>query len=301
MLQDDYFEEIRNERRARREDWILGPLAPKRDVGENRGAYGTRPMHHGQMPEVIKSQRVKYINFAVGDRVCVLRGRDTGKIGKVEKVEEESQTLRVQGVNRVDLRLLDYQLKEDPKSQPFTTAELPISIHDVCLVMPFKDRNTGSISEVLIRDMYGGEPTIERHHLSNLPSHTRYVKGTDQEIPWPKEQISPKETLEPDTSRLYVEHVSFLPSIFEPPLPEGVIDEVRNPYDRLRNDHEEEYIKKKVMEDLETSHKASQKLITPQTEYWQRQVEEKTKRGPPTVTEETMRLIAETQAFNSGK
>jgi hypothetical protein len=34
-------DQVRAERIARREDWMLGPLAPKRDVGLKQGVYGT--------------------------------------------------------------------------------------------------------------------------------------------------------------------------------------------------------------------------------------------------------------------
>jgi large subunit ribosomal protein L24 len=40
-------DQVRAERKARREDWMLGPLAPKRDVGLKQGVYGT--MDHVQL------------------------------------------------------------------------------------------------------------------------------------------------------------------------------------------------------------------------------------------------------------
>ena len=105
-IQDrDLVAEIRNERRHRREDWSLGPLAPKRDVGQNRDAFGTRSVQHSQAVQVEKPKRAKYLNFASGDRVCVVRGREKGKIGRVENLDEESQTLVVEGVNQVRLDL----------------------------------------------------------------------------------------------------------------------------------------------------------------------------------------------------
>lgn len=50
-----------------------------------------------------KTKRAEYLNFASGDRVCVVRGREKGKIGRVENVDEESQSLTVEGVNQVRL------------------------------------------------------------------------------------------------------------------------------------------------------------------------------------------------------
>ena len=91
--------DVKAERTARREDWFLGPLAPQRDVGDQKGVYGTlSPMaiHRAKVPE---RHRDKYINFAVGDRVAVVRGRARGKIAEIRTVDTEAMTVVLEGIN----------------------------------------------------------------------------------------------------------------------------------------------------------------------------------------------------------
>ncbi len=97
---------VKSERKNRREDWMLGPLAPQRDVGDLRGSYGTMSLQSLQEPKIPERERPKYINFAVGDRVCVVRGRARGKISEIRKINEDSLTVELnEGVNTVSCPL----------------------------------------------------------------------------------------------------------------------------------------------------------------------------------------------------
>ena len=93
--------EVRNERCARREDWFMGSLAPNRDYGLDGGFYGTVEGSRISMPKVSKSKKEKFVNFAVGDRVVVVEGRDQGKIGPVTEVDGNSQCVKLEGLNLV--------------------------------------------------------------------------------------------------------------------------------------------------------------------------------------------------------
>lgn len=188
-------------------------------------------------------------------------------------------------------------MKEDPTRSPFRTQELPLSIHDVRLVIPLKDPGSGKVKDVIIREMYGGGPMTERHQFSKLPKHTRYVQGLDQEIPWPDQQLYGELTYKGDTPRLHAEQVTYLPTLHDQPLPPGVIDECRNPYDKLRNDHEEEFMESKLLEEIKALHREKQRLVTPQTQFWEKQVEKKITSRSSTLSDETMRLIEETRAM----
>ena len=52
---------------------------------------------------VPKHQRKKYVNFAKGDRVAILKGVDKGKIGVIDSVdvERESVTLKDHNIVRI--------------------------------------------------------------------------------------------------------------------------------------------------------------------------------------------------------
>ena len=99
---------IKRARQVRREDWELGPLAPKRDIGFKKETYGTvnQIQLRGEKLSLEERLRVnpeggKYANIVVGDRAVLLEGRDKGKIGKVSNVDPHRQEVTVEGLNMV--------------------------------------------------------------------------------------------------------------------------------------------------------------------------------------------------------
>jgi large subunit ribosomal protein L24 len=94
---------LKEARNARWEDWKKGELAPKRDTGLEATTYGALDPALMHPPRVPKHLRRKHILFAPGDRVCVIRGRDQGKIEEITQVNEESETLLIKNVNEVRL------------------------------------------------------------------------------------------------------------------------------------------------------------------------------------------------------
>ena len=117
-------EHIKAERKARKEDWTMGPLAPKRDVGTNQNLYGTvtNLLYSGPVfpPKVrygpkdnswdaIPDKQKGFEglgnegNIVDGDRVCVVKGKDSliGQIGKVKEVSNDTKELRIEGLNVV--------------------------------------------------------------------------------------------------------------------------------------------------------------------------------------------------------
>ena len=99
---------IKNARTARREDYDLGPLAPRRDVGLKKETYGTIHSNqlHGQKLTMEERMEVnpsggRYANIVAGDRVVVLEGVDKGRIGKVQSFDAEKQQITVEGMNMV--------------------------------------------------------------------------------------------------------------------------------------------------------------------------------------------------------
>lgn len=89
-------------REAQREDWLLGPLAPRRDVGDKAETYGTVPLRILESPEKLDGKWKKW-GVREGDRVCVIgaKEREKGKIGVVREVKEKAETCKVQGLNMV--------------------------------------------------------------------------------------------------------------------------------------------------------------------------------------------------------
>lgn len=98
--QDAKYKMLEKARVAKREDWELGPLAPRRDVGEDQETYGTLPAELMRCRDVPEKLRMRW-KFALGDRVVLLEGRDKGKIGEIVEINHETETIVVQGLNLV--------------------------------------------------------------------------------------------------------------------------------------------------------------------------------------------------------
>lgn len=95
---------IQAAQRNRREDWEKGPLAPMRDSGLERTTYGGLAGNLLHPPALPKHERRMHILFAEGDRVCVMRGRDQGKISTITQINRESETCLIKDVNMVCFR-----------------------------------------------------------------------------------------------------------------------------------------------------------------------------------------------------
>jgi large subunit ribosomal protein L24 len=108
FVKKDIATDIKAARLARREDWDLGPLAPKRDVGLKKETYGTVSTMRLRGKELTMEERLKlnpdggrYPTIIAGDRVVLLHGRDKGKIGKVVALDAKRQEVTVEGLNLV--------------------------------------------------------------------------------------------------------------------------------------------------------------------------------------------------------
>ena len=102
-------------KQARREDYLLGALAPRRDVGAAKETYGMLDARRLVQPATqgigIEKRRkeAEWSGIRQGDRVVVVgkRERDCGKIGEVVEVRWVQGVCVVEGVNLVGLLLPD--------------------------------------------------------------------------------------------------------------------------------------------------------------------------------------------------
>lgn len=102
---------IRAERQRRREDWMRGPLAPRRDAGPEGKSFGALSPQAMNPPAIPKHLRRRFINVVPGDRVCVMKGRDKGKINEVIRVDSSNETVSVKDTNMVWLGFFFSRLK----------------------------------------------------------------------------------------------------------------------------------------------------------------------------------------------
>lgn len=112
-------DEHRQAKKAVKDAWERGPLAPRYDVGIDAGTRGaiaeTRFGTFGNpTPPQIAARCAwaggkRYLGLAVNDRVVVMEGPDKGRIGRVMKIDLEKAEIFVDGLNRV-IRIPTYTI-----------------------------------------------------------------------------------------------------------------------------------------------------------------------------------------------
>ncbi|KAI1616135.1 hypothetical protein EDD37DRAFT_99522 [Exophiala viscosa] len=321
---------VKDERKNRREDWIAGPLASKRDAAEKADLYGTvsgilaqgpnfpqraRNAPRGSGGDKVGSEGLigehkewegegNEGNIVAGDRVVVIQGHESiiGQIGTVNEVQLHRKELAIEGLNMADVVLPEGSRLRD--RMPFQSMELPLPLSAVRLVYRSTDDATGKDRDVIVKHLRGGAPYFQREANSSLPRHTRFIAGEDVEIPWPEDDPQKYQIFNGDTSRFEVEYQSYTPSLDErnPVLPHpSIVDELNEKkYDRDRAWHEDEYVRLKVLEDARAVWYESRKLKTPAMELAEekkrvaaQRAEEVKQRG---VTEATIRLFKEVKS-----
>lgn len=96
----DHHSLIQAARIARREDWLLGPLAPRRDLGSSKNTYGA--IHPRVVQDIKKHENIRDYCIAKGDRVVMVgEFQEKGLIGIVKSVTERAETCTVGGFNMV--------------------------------------------------------------------------------------------------------------------------------------------------------------------------------------------------------
>ncbi|KAJ5960995.1 uncharacterized protein N7479_008145 [Penicillium vulpinum] len=253
-------------RKNRWEDWEKGPLAPMRDSGLQSTTYGGQDASVLHPPRLPKQEQRRHVLFAEGDRVCVVRGRDQGKINVIQQVNRDSETVLIKGINMADVIIPPWAKDRMGHAGDTQPQSFPVSFDDIRHVIPLEDTNTGKMQNVIVQHAYAAGPYHEREEHSKLPRFTRYVSGLDIEIPWPMEEAPVITDGDMDTTRMTVETNTFTPTLEQPPMPSTVIDELRNKYSRFRTRHDPEYLKEKMKEDLRKEYRQTVSMMTPKTD-----------------------------------
>ncbi|PGH07841.1 hypothetical protein GX51_01551 [Blastomyces parvus] len=265
--QRSIFDQINAERKNRREDWLKGPLAPKRDAADLEGAYGALPPERLHPPNLPREDRPKFVNFAERDRVVVLKGRERGKIGTVTLLDAEAGTVTLKGVGSVDIRYPDHVIAGDSDKRPYRSIPVPYRFDEVRLVVPLHNSETGKVEDVVVKHMYGGEPYIDHPYGVDTPKHTRYISELDVEIPWPQRPLPDHPDAAVDTLRIEVEARTHIPSLNAYPFPATIIDELRNKFSKFRTRHDPEWVVEKEAEDRKMEERRNKAWATPKTEF----------------------------------
>lgn len=241
-------ENVRDARKNRREDWETGLLAPRRDVGDQKETYGATSLYHLQMPDLGPASQPKWLPFREGDRVVVMKGREKGKIGLVDDVSKKQGTVKVRGVNVVDVIVPEWMNKEDGSTGLVQHTNKSLKLEDVRLVYPLPDPETGIPRDVIIDRLLCVNYSYDKDKRE-WTDGDRLIPGTNTIIPWPEKADPTYEDFDDDTLRISVEEQTFRPFLLHPPMPLSVIDELRNKYSKFRTRHDFDFIEKKELEE----------------------------------------------------
>jgi len=136
---------------------------------------------------------------------------------------------------------------QQPGQPIFSTTEAPIPLSHVQLVYPLPDPATGIPRDVLLTTLTKRDAYFDVYR--NEEVWQRYLSPQHIRIPWPP-RVEPEHSDTPsDTLRQAVDEQSWLPTLLRPPMPAGVLDELRGRYSAFRDRHDEAWVAKKRAED----------------------------------------------------
>ena len=188
-------------------------------------------------------------------------------------------------------------LSKEADKRPFRTFDCPLPFSSVRLVYPLPNPETGTLRDVVIKELRKNKQppknsteTRPRRYIAGLHPPTR--------IPYPEKEPEEFEDNDVDTLRIEVEEKTWVPTLLRPPMPPGIIDELRNKYSKFRDRHDESFIAKKLKEDEEAAERknSAKKMMTPLKELHRKERAEKKARGKPQLSEETLQKIGEVMA-----
>ncbi|KAK5658599.1 hypothetical protein OQA88_1992 [Cercophora sp. LCS_1] len=295
--------------KARHEDWKLGPLAPRRDaskVDQDGNYWGSISADHASLQFTITKEQKdarsawcggsNFLCLAKGDRVVVLDGPFRGRITKIENIDKEHMTVDLGQDVVVNQTIPDYMRPDE--MDPVEPYNAPIPISSIRLVYPLLDPSTGALRDVIVRKI---EPKgIIKDRATRKVHFKRVVPGENIEIPWPKIERTVYPENEIDTKRADLDERTFVPTLLRPPMPEGVINELRNQFGKFRTRHTPEYIAK--VEEKEAAKKARKDsvktMLLPVQELNRKLREERRALGQPELTPEMLAKIGQVIAQN---
>ncbi|KAF3167826.1 hypothetical protein TWF788_011066 [Orbilia oligospora] len=241
------------------EDVKMGPLAPIRGRdAKDRIARDLPTADAMRLPEVVEPR--KFFNIAVGDRVVILNGKDRNKVGLVKEVDPDTDSVKVQGLNVYPIRTPDYFEGLDGGDSPGMDQECSIAYTDVRLVHPIEDPKTGALRDAIVKKIRISNVTKD---AQGKKTWTRWVAFSNTEIPWPKKTEPEYQDEQCDTKRMDAEERTYVPTLLKPPIPDGVIDELRGKFSKFRDRHDREYIEQKMREDEEEKSRKKARVVTP--------------------------------------
>jgi large subunit ribosomal protein L24 len=291
-------------RKARIEDWNLGPLAPNRAVGRHASRYGALTDVQMQPILIPKHMRRKHHHIVEGDRVMVMKGVEKGKIGTVMHLHKEAEMVSLDGLNMAYVDGSKFQEDETDTKKPRHEFNMPFSYDDVRIVHKWFDPRTETVKDVIVEEIEIRPKLGPKGHEKDVNTgerlYDRFVPGEGSYIPWPDKKDVAKKDQEGDTLRITVEENTFIPTLLIPPMPETVIDELRSKYSKFRTRHDDDYVEKMKAQDEASSGDSEllARMRTPLQEHRVRQQEAKKAAPPKVLTDDMLARIGQVMAMH---
>lgn len=177
---------------------------------------------------------------------------------------------------------------------------LPVPWDHVKLVYPLRDQTTGHFEDVVLDkvELFNAGWVQRKDGKREYLQGQRFLPGVRTPLPWPKTDNPEKnEGHDDDTLRISVDEITHQPYLLQPPMPNSVIDELRNKYSVFRSRHEPAYIAAKEAQDRAAKHKEdlARLVSTPLAELKELRRKERLA-NPPKLSEEQLAHIGQVMA-----
>lgn len=197
-------------------------------------------------------------------------------------------------------------LEATGEKRPVQTTEASIQLSDVRLVYPLVNPETGIRRDVIINELEKKVVSERRDRPWDARVVKRYIAGLEprEYIPLPKLPEPEEQDHNDDTLRIEVDEGTWIPTLLGPPMPETVIDELRNKYSVFRDRHDDEFIQRKeqgLARHEDWKRRKAEMMLTPLQEFHRKQRAEKRKLGWAPLNQETMKRIGQVMARNAAK
>lgn len=197
---------------------------------------------------------------------------------------------------QVDVAVPGWMQEMEQSEAPVRSMEAPVPLTSVRLVYPLTDTETGQTRDVIVTKLVN--TAFFHSKETGRAFWKRVIPGLNVVVPWPKVPAAEKKDYDCDTLRLDVETRTFVPTLLRPPMPESVIDELRNKYSKFRTRHDPEYIEAKMQEDreVEEQKKRIAEMRTPLKEIHRRERKLKKAKGKGRLTPEMLEHLGKAMA-----
>ncbi|PHH63133.1 hypothetical protein CDD81_6284 [Ophiocordyceps australis] len=306
-------ENLEEARRAQREEWELGPLAPARDFGYKSHGIVQKMLRRdwsmdgkAKLRKEVLEQRCAWaggterLSIVSGDRVVIVQGREKNKIDTIDQINMVSGTVTLANCNKA---LISVTLDANPR-----LTALPLPIDAVRLVYPLMNAETGKYRDTMIGELKPIAPNMQSPNMDltrweHGKRWDRLVPGLNVVIPWPETTKPKYEAHDTDTLRDRVEERTFYYPLTSAPMPEQIIDELRYKYSKFRTRHEAWYIEKKEQEAAYKARRSSgevhSSMRTPLDEFQDKQRKLREEQGEPQLNNDMLGKIGHVMAKNA--